>query len=136
MIPRGGAKAEFKSMRRELKAGPKFSNEKRVLVWKGQSSGSPGPAQYTPKSPLNIAKRSRTSRCLFGNSYEKYRKTMDAEPHIKIFNCDSHPGPKYKIKTPTKAPKYSLRDQLFNVFHPRNLKGYPNPGPSDYNVDE
>lgn len=70
-----------------------YISKGRPLWMRELTIGAPAPNNYRVKSPHEVELEkieAKPNKCLFGESYEKFRKTCDIDPSVKIYDHSMH----------------------------------------------
>ena len=127
----------------------------RPLWMRELTIGAPAPNTYKVRSPheLELEKiESKPNKCLFGEPFERYRKTCDIDPNVKIYDHSKHYASTtmgYYRSDPNivspmdtmvarkkNAPIVTMPKSSEILFKDLIERGKNSPGPADYNQDD
>ena len=101
----------------------------------------PPPNNYDVKRNIDIKAINPRQPCLFGHTYESYRKTADFEPGLKVFNHTANKtnaGDYFPEVTQNKkrVPAFSQsKAKQFVLWEEECKKAERTPGPCSYEND-
>ena len=121
-----------------MKPDPETLKNGRPLFHRELSKNTPGPDVYDVKRNTDIREVNTKRPCLFGHSFEHYRRTCDLQKGIKVFDYaanKSNPAPLYpnvensKRRFPAFSQSKSRQNTLWDAERKRGLT---EPSPLSY----